>query len=80
MIDQLATYLKTYPGGRTRFCKKVRITEGRLSQIIGGEKASPELAKAIHKESNGVVPGSLLRPDLWRSPQDVPIEKKTAAA
>lgn len=67
-------YLSAYPGGRPKFCEDVGISEGRLSQIIGGAPASPKVAKAIHRISAGEVPASLLRPDLWRRPEDVPTE------
>lgn len=80
MIESLEKFLLTYPGGRPAFCKKVRVTGGRLSQVIGGERASPRLALAIDKESDGAVPASLLRPDLWRSPKDVPIERSRRGA
>lgn len=74
MQVDLETFVKGYPGGRPQFCKDATISEGRLSQIIGGERPSPKLAKVIHRISNGRVPASALRPDLWREPDDVPLE------
>src|ERR1700719_773444 len=41
-------------------------TSGRLS---------PRLALAIHRATSGAVPACVLRPDLWRRPQDVPVEE-----
>lgn len=72
MNHPLEPILADYPGGRPAFCKKVDVSEGRLSQILNGERASPRLAMAIHWETGGAVPASVLRPDLWRSPEDVP--------
>lgn len=67
-------YLAAYAGGRSQFCKDVGISEGRLSQIIGGDLASPKVAKSIHRVTGGEIPASMLRPDLWRLPEDVPLE------
>lgn len=78
MIEPLEKFLSHYPGGRPAFCKKVRVTQGRLSQVLGGDSASPRLALAIHRETDGAVPASLLRPDLWRSPRDVPQDARRA--
>lgn len=78
MNTELEIFVKDYPGGRPQFCKDATISEGRLSQIIGGEQPSPKLAKAIHRISGGRVPGSVLRPDLWRAPDDVPLEVEAA--
>ena len=36
-------------------------------------RPSPRLAIAIHRATAGAVPGSALRPDLWRSPEHVPV-------
>jgi DNA-binding transcriptional regulator YdaS (Cro superfamily) len=70
--------LKAYPGGRAAFVRDAGISEGRLSQIIGGENPSPELAKRIHQLTNGEVPASELRPDLWRNSADVPFREEAA--
>lgn len=36
-------------------------------------RLSARLAIAIHRATAGAVPGSALRPDLWRSPEHVPV-------
>lgn len=58
------------------FAEAIQCSGGRLSQLLKGQggQPSPPLAIAIHKESAGAVPGNLLRPDLWRSPEDVPVD------
>lgn len=33
---------------------------------------SPEMALAIHRFTHGQIPASILRPDLWKSSDDVP--------
>lgn len=35
-------------------------------------RVSAEMALAFHRFTRGQVPASQLRPDLWRSPSDVP--------
>ena len=72
-LESLEKAVDIYPGGRPKFCKDAAISGGRLSQVISGERPSPELAIAIHRLTAGAVPGSLTRPDLWRRPEDVPV-------
>jgi DNA-binding transcriptional regulator YdaS (Cro superfamily) len=74
MENTLKEALASYPGGRQRFCKEAAISEGRLSQILKGQRASPELAIRIHRVTHGTVPASTLRPDLWSDPSKVPVE------
>ena len=50
-----------------------------VSQALIGKakldgRLSPRLAIAIHRATAGAVPGSALRPDLWRSPEHVPVD------
>ena len=59
-------------------------SEAKLGRAAGGfsqnaiwqakrrNRVSPELALGIHHATSGAVPGSLLRPDLWSRPEDVP--------
>lgn len=58
------------------FAECVKCSGARLSQLLKGcgGPPRPELAIAIHRESLGAVPGNLWRPDLWRRPQDVPLD------
>jgi len=42
------------------------------AKILG--RVSPRLAIAIHRATGGAVPGSALRPDLWRRPEHVPVD------
>jgi DNA-binding transcriptional regulator YdaS (Cro superfamily) len=77
--DTIYEFVRAYPGGKSQFLQDVGISESRLSQIANGDPAQPDVAKAIHRASKGKLPASLLRPDLWRRPQDVPIEIAGAA-
>lgn len=39
-----------------------------------------EDALGIHRTTGGKVPGSALRPDLWRRPEDVPVDLEVASS
>lgn len=74
----LANWLKShrlrFPSHRS-FAEAVPISEGRLSQILGGSggEVSAKTAIGIHRETGGAVPASAFRPDLWKKPADVPV-------
>ena len=68
------------------FARAIRIagSECKLAQATGYSQVainkakrrgsvSPAMALAVHRCTDGVVPASALRPDLWARPQDVPI-------
>lgn len=81
IAQAITTFIRENPDrvlNQGAFATAVEISEGRLSQILGGERASQKLAIRIHKFTNGKVPGSLLRPDLWRRPEDVPVPQPEA--
>lgn len=79
----LAAYLKAH---RNRFptdaafAGSIGCSRGRLSQLLGGRGGNvrPSLAIAIHRETDGAVPGNILRPDLWRRSADVPAPARAA--
>ena len=50
------------------------VTQGTISRAKTAGRLTPRLALAIHHATEGAVPGSALRPDLWRRPGDVPVE------
>lgn len=51
---------------KARFAQRVGAGRAWLTQVGGGHsKASPELAKRIERESNGVVKAEDLRPDVF---------------
>jgi len=49
-------------------------SQAAISQAKIYGRVSPRLAIAIHRATGGAVPGSALRPDLWRRPEHVPVE------
>jgi DNA-binding transcriptional regulator YdaS (Cro superfamily) len=48
-------------------------SQAAISQAKIFGRVSPRLAIAIHRATGGAVPGSALRPDLWRRPEHVPV-------
>ena len=55
------------------------VTQAVISKARAKGRLSPRLALAIHRATAGAVPGSALRPDLWRQPNDVPVEAAWAS-
>jgi hypothetical protein len=49
------------------------VTQPAISKAKRQGKISARLALAMHRATNGRVPASELRPDLWRSPENVPV-------
>lgn len=55
---------------------KLGISAGRLSQLLNSFDDFPPsqaLAIRIHVFTDGAVPANVLRPDMWRRPEDVPL-------
>ena len=53
------------------------VAQQTVSKLSRGEiPVSPEQAIAIHRATAGAVPGSALRPDLWRRPEHVPVNRE----
>ena len=49
------------------------VSQALISKAKIDGRLSARLAIAIHRATAGAVPGSALRPDLWRSPEHVPV-------
>jgi DNA-binding transcriptional regulator YdaS (Cro superfamily) len=49
------------------------VSQALISKAKIDGRLSARLAIAIHRATAGAVPGSALRPDLWRSPDHVPV-------
>ena len=64
------------PGGRQEdLAAAMGVAQQTVSKLLRGEvPVSPEQAIAIHRATQGAVPGSALRPDLWSCPEHVPVE------
>lgn len=66
-------------GSEAKLGKGTGFSQVAINKAKRRGSVSPEMALAIHRFSAGRVPGSDLRPDLWKSPGDVPIEQGCAA-
>jgi DNA-binding transcriptional regulator YdaS (Cro superfamily) len=49
------------------------VTQPAISKAKLQGRVSARLALAMHRATDGRVPASELRPDLWRSPENVPL-------
>ena len=66
---ELKEYFYTLtPDEREGYATRSGTTVAYLIQLIGGHRrASPELAKALSKESDEQVPLFKIRPDIWEA-------------
>ncbi len=79
--------IKSHLRLRALIAEAVRIagSQGALAEQLGRSQQhvsflctrargiSPQDAIAIHRVTRGKVPASMLRPDLWRRPEHVPV-------
>lgn len=61
----LADYLQETGTSQRELAELVGVTQGRVSQWLGGETIPPERCIAIQSATKGRVTKSDLRPDLW---------------
>lgn len=61
-------------GSQDKLAAACGVTQAAISRANLRGRVSARLALAIHRATGGAVPGSLLRPDLWRRAQDVPAQ------
>lgn len=60
--------------GQNKLARAWGVSQSLISRARIDGRLSARLAIAIHRATEGAVPGSALRPDLWRSPEHVPLE------
>ena len=61
-------------GSEQKLAAACGVSQPAIWQAKTRGRLSPRLALAIHRATSGAVPACVLRPDLWRRPQDVPVE------
>jgi DNA-binding transcriptional regulator YdaS (Cro superfamily) len=61
-------------GSQQKLASACGVSQPSISKAKLRGRVSAELALAIHRATEGVVPGCALRPDLWRQPEHVPVE------
>ncbi len=70
-------------GSEAALARKTRLSQPLIHKAKKSGRAGPRLALAIHHFTNGEIPASEIRPDLWENPEDVPsapvVETETAA-
>lgn len=75
-VHPLAAWLRDHPEvaiNQNELAVKLGCSGQRLSQIFNRPDLPPsrKLAVRIHEFTGGEVPASVLRPDIWRRPEDV---------
>jgi len=59
-------------GSQKMLARRCRVSQPAIAKARRTRQVSARLALSIHHVTDGQVPGSLLRPDLWLKPDDVP--------
>ena len=65
-------------GSEQKLAAACGVTQPAIWKAKTSGRLSPRLALAIHRATGGAVPACVLRPDLWRRPQDVPADPVAA--
>ena len=63
-------------GSEKKLAAAAGVAQQVLNRAVKRGRVSPELAKAIQRATGGAVTANELRPDLWRRPEDVPVESQ----
>lgn len=67
-------------GSQAKLAKAAGVKQASIWQAKEAGRASAELALGIHRATDGRVSASKLRPDIWRSPEHVPVDEPERAA
>ena len=59
-------------GSEAKLASKTGLSQPLIHKAKKSGRAGPRLALAIHDFSDGKIPASEIRPDLWNKPEDVP--------
>jgi DNA-binding transcriptional regulator YdaS (Cro superfamily) len=63
-------------GSQPKLASRIGCSQQQIDRLLNrAAKISPEHAIGIHVATQGRVPASKMRPDLWRCPEDVPVER-----
>ncbi len=65
-------------GSEVKLAAACGVTQPAISKAKLQGKISARLALAMHRATAGRVPASELRPDLWGSPESVPVATGSA--
>lgn len=64
--------IKLAGGSEAKLAEAIGFSQPAINKAKKSKRAGWRLALAIHHFSNGTIPASELRPDLWMKPEDVP--------
>ena len=73
-------YAIALTGTQQKLAAACGVTQASISRARLTGRISPQFAIAIHRVTDGAVPASALRPDLWRKAGDVPVESFVVSA
>ena len=59
-------------GSEAKLAEACGLSQPLINKAKRSGRVGPKLAIAIHHFTNGGVSASDMRPDLWRSPEEVP--------
>jgi len=63
-------------GSEAKLAAAVEFSQPAIHKAKKSGRAGPRLALAIHHYTNGAIPASEIRPDLWNKPEDVPPQRE----
>ena len=69
-----------FAGSEAKLGKGTGFSQVAINKAKHKGHASTRLALAIHHFTNGSVPASEIRPDIWARPEDVPPQQAESAA
>jgi DNA-binding transcriptional regulator YdaS (Cro superfamily) len=67
-------------GSEAKLGKSIGFSQVSINKAKRRGSVSAEMALAIHRFCNGEISASDLRPDLWRTPDDVPLTPRKLRA
>ncbi len=67
-------------GSEAKLADACGCRQSYISKAKRTGRCSDKVAIRIHQATNGQVPASLLRPDLWARPEHVPVGEDASAA
>jgi DNA-binding transcriptional regulator YdaS (Cro superfamily) len=59
-------------GSEAKLGAEIGFSQVAVNKAKRAGRASPRMALAIHRFTDGKVPASAIRPDMWARPEDVP--------
>ena len=78
----IARAIELAGGSEAKLGERIGFSQVAINKAKHRGSVSAEMALALHHFTSGEVPASGLRPDLWNSPDDVPLapEQERAAS